>query len=214
MPRCGLRGKIRRVLGLLVLLMGVSLPGCGYSFQHSHNPLLARYGVRKLYVAPLRNDTFKGGVENVVYNELIKVIAANRRVLLVGRREEADAVLQGTVSQAGYTRGGTTTADQLFPTAAVLPNIPRPSANTPVATEYQASLAASFTLSLVHPKPGDRAQLWDGSFSRSQVFPGNNQLDVYGTTGHLINESEFDRALRELAESVMANLHESMLAMF
>jgi hypothetical protein len=188
--------------------------GCGYTLQQTENPLLSRHGVRRIYIAPLINDSYKPGVENVVYNELVKAIGAQGRVQVVDRAELADAVLNGSISQATYSRSASTTADQLFPTAATLTHIERPSSNIAVATEYGASLSTSFVLSLREPKPGQRSNLWSGSFSRSQTFPGNNQLGPFGTTGHLINDSEFDRALRELAISISGNLQESMLAMF
>jgi hypothetical protein len=278
-------GRFPAVALILSGFASAWVSGCGYGFQNSKNPLLTRYGVRKVFVAPLRNETLKPGIENVVYNELVKVIAMNRRVLLVGSREEADAVLTGSITDAAYSRSATATGEQLYPTAGQLNSlgqkidISRPSANTQVATEYSASLAGSFSLDLVdhealrkakleaalkqgkpvpaipeitpapsretqppeallsqqpslglptaiapgnlsrtadplEPAPRDRSHLWSGSFSRSQVFPGNNQLASFGTTGHLINDSEFDRALREIAESIMHNLHESMLAMF
>ena len=189
---------------------------CGYTLQHTQNPLMDRYGVRRIYVSPLVNNTYKPGVENLVYNELIKVIAANGRVALVDRTEESDAVLSGQVTEASYSRSASTTADQLFPfsTGGSFPGVTRPSNNIEIASEYSAVLSASFRLNLNHAKPGQKEVLWSGNFRRAQPFPANNQLGSFGTTSSLINDSEFDRALRELAQSVMANLHESMLAMF
>ncbi len=217
-----------RLRPFLPVLVGMTLglaSGCGYTLQHTKNPLLDQYGVRKIFIQPLRNDTFKPGVENLVYNELVKVIAANRRVEITQQRSEADAILSGVVTQAVYAVAGSTTADQLFPLSTRVPDISRPSSNIAVASSYTASLAASFSLNL----PGKRVRsellkdgevitegkvLWGGSFSRNQNFPGNNQIGEFGTTSALLNESEFDRALRELAQGVMASFHESMLAQF
>lgn len=208
--------KIIRASLLSVVL--VAQVACGYTLQHTQNPLLDRYGVRKIWVAPLVNNTYKPGVENLVYNELVKVIGANGRVILVDRTEDADAILSGQVTDASYSRSGSTTADALFPFSLQgrsFPAVKKPSNNIEVASEYSAVLSGSFSLSLKNPpKPGKKQQLWSGSFSRSQPFPANNQLGGFGTTSALINDSEFDRALRELAHSVMSNLHESMLAMF
>ncbi len=206
---------MRRIGFFLFALGSAALMGaCGYTFQHSNNPLLTRYGVRKVHVAPIQNATFKAGVENVVYNEALKVIAAHRRVILVQNRADADAILQGVVSEATYVKSATTTADQLFPTARLLGTIKRPSANLQVATEYSARLSTQFSLRLTRPRLGEKEEIWAGSFAKAQAFPANNQLSVYGTTGHLINESEFDRTLKDLAESLVYNLHESMLALF
>ena len=46
------------------------------------------------------------------------------------------------------------------------------------------------------------------------TFPGNNQLGVFGTTSHLINESEFERALQELSERVALDMTENLFSMF
>ena len=255
--------------------------GCGYTFQTSDNPLLARYAVRKVYILPFDNNTYKPGVENVVYNEVLKVIAANHKLVVVSDPDEADAILQGTISDASYAAGAQTTADNLFPTSGNTQGIVidhRPGSNTPVATAYRATLSANFALSAVGPypfitptpgaspirspkpptpspwprgipsptpspspkplpsrrpyigpepspsasptggpiilPPGHTALIWSGGFQRTQAFPGNNQLDVYGTTGALINESEFDRSIREMAELIARSMHESMLAGF
>ena len=207
---------MRAPFGFILGLLAVSaMTGCGYTLQHTESPLLSRYGIRRVYVKPLKNDTFKPGVENLVYNELVKVVVANERIRLVATEVAADAVLEGTVTQASYAVAGSTTADQLFPTSSLLPNVKRPSNNITAATVYNATLSASFILHLPNVKkdvPGQN--LWGGSFARSQPFPGNNQLAEFGTTSSLQNESEFDHALNELARSVMASFHESMLAQF
>lgn len=186
--------------------------GCGYSLQNSKNPLLEKEGILSVYVAPVRNDTFKPGVENVVYNQLIRVISSHRRVVLKSRAEEADAVLSGRVISAVASPTGSTTADKIFPSDR-LPQL-KGSSDISVATEYSANLNCQFTLNRVQARPGKSPTLWSAGFSRSKTFPSANGLDVFGTTTALTNESEFDRALSDLAEGMMGDLHESMLAMF
>jgi hypothetical protein len=180
--------------------------------------MLLREGIRRIYVSPIQNNTYKPGVENLVYNQLVRTISASRRVELVQRTEDADAVLHGTVTAASYGPAGTTTADKLYPSDKV-PGVPRGSTEVVVATEYNATLQCNFSLVARVPRPEKpesrpNATVWGSSFSRAKAFPGNNQLDVFGTTSPLINESEFDRALRDLARSMMSDLEESMLAMF
>lgn len=65
----------------------------------------------------------------------------------------------------------------------------------------------------VQVEPG-RVLVWQSDFSRQRPFPSNNQLGVFGTTAALINDSEFDRALRENAAAMSNDLFESMLAIF
>jgi hypothetical protein len=186
--------------------------GCGYSFQTSKSPLAEKEGIHKIFVAALVNNTYTPGIENTVYNALTQVISVHRRVSLVGRPEDADAILTGKVTTADFTVGPATTAQQLPPTSALNPADIR--ANILIATEYEATLSCSFVLTRTHPVPGKRAILWTSSFSRGAPFAGNNQLGVQGDTSALINQSEFERKLVDLAASMMGDLHESMLAMF
>ncbi|MEK6579060.1 MAG: hypothetical protein AABZ55_07515, partial [Bdellovibrionota bacterium] len=83
-----------------------------------------------------------------------------------------------------------------------------------VAWEYQAALTCQFDLQRTVIAPGKKPVIWTGGFSRSKPYPGSNQLGPPGTTSALINESEFERALSDLAENMMEDVHESMLAMF
>ncbi len=197
---------------ILCLAAWVSLGGCGYTLQTSKNPIYDELGIHRVYVAPLVNDTYKPGVENLVYNEVVKTISQNRRVKVVQNIEDADAVLSGTVNSAYYATLATTGGDSLYPSKE-LPGLAGP-ANIRVSSFYGANLGCSFSLKYRKPRKGKSDELWSSGFSRNKSFPGNNQMGVFGTTSALINDSEFDRALRELAEGISNDLHESMLAMF
>jgi hypothetical protein len=201
----------------LLLSLVLTLSACGYSFQNSRTDLMEKEGVRKVYVRPLINNTYKPGVENTVYNALVRTILAHRKVKLVTSAEDADAVLEGTVTTAYFAASGASTADKLFPFGRddIKQQIKfeRLSRIT-VATVYTAALNCSFSLVRRENIPGRKKVLWSGGFGRSKPFPASNQLDVPGTTSALINESEFERALGEIATSMMEDLHESMLAMF
>jgi hypothetical protein len=199
------KAKLAFILSGILLLQCVS---CGYSLQNTRNRLFEKEGIRKIYVSPLLNNTYKPGVENLVYNQLVRTISVNGKFILVQNAKEADAVLQGAVSTAQYGPAGTTPAENLFPFKSGPSDIS-------VATEYSATLACVFTLLRQNTHSGKATVvIWSGDFSRSKPFPGNNQLGVYGTTSALINESEFDRALRDLAQNMMGDVQESMLVMF
>lgn len=196
--------------GLIVVLMSCAtwLGGCGYAFQNSRQETpVHQAGVRRVYIAPILNNTYKPGVENVVYNALVRTISAGGRVKVVQRSEDADGVLRGTIQGAAYGASASTTANQVFPKN-------KGSSDIVVATEYRATLTCDFRLENRVSRPGSNPVLWASGFTRNKAFPGNNQIGVFGTTSALINDSEFDRALHDLADSMMADLHESMLAMF
>ncbi len=185
--------------------------GCGYGFQNSKNPLYLKEGVSKIYVAPLINDTFKVGVESILYNSLIRAFATYKRVQVVHFSEDADAILQGRVTAAGYTGTASASVPQLNPVG-LGSNIA--SSGLFAAVEYTANLVCTFSLTRRKVIPGKNTVIWSLTFNRSKFFPGANQLDVLGTTSSLINESEFERALSDISRSMMDDLHESMLAMF
>ena len=190
----------------------LSQASCGYTLKNTRREDLAKIGVRTVFVKPVENNSYKPGVENLVYNQVARVLAAYKTVRLVIRESEADAVLTGSVTGASYGAIANTAAANLYPTGKV-DGISGPSDRL-VATLYSATLSASFALTLRNPGAGQSPALWSGTFSRSQVFSGNNQLDVYGTTSALINESEFYRALEVASEALASDMHESMTSRF
>jgi hypothetical protein len=196
--------EFRRLAPLLLLLSA----GCGYTLQGSHSPLLEKEGIRRIYVTPLVNNTYKPGIENIVYNALVKTVSAHRRVELVSSPNAADAVLSGTVNDASSSPNATTDASALTPAGTV------PANTVTVATDYNANLSCSFTLARRNPPPGKRAVIWSSSFSRGKPFPTTRLAGGLAESSGLINDSEFERALADLATSMMGDLHESMLAMF
>lgn len=213
---------MKRAALSLLSISCLFLAGCGYTLQTSKGVALKAEGVERIYIAPIKNKSFKPGVENLAYNKLVQVVAAGRRVRLVDHPNQADAILLGTVQQATYTPSNTTSADSIYPLAPA-----RATINIPVATEYVAEVTCNFELRRANQVPikdgvvltaedlkNPTPALWSSSFSRSKRFPGNNQKGEYGTTSPLINESEFDRALESIFKSMMQEVHESMLAMF
>lgn len=195
---------------LCVAMLGV-LGGCGYAFQNSTNTLYLKEGVQSVYVSPITNAAFRPGVENLVYNNLIRVISVHRKIKLVQSAEAADAILYGSVVNASYAGSFGTAVKALKPNG-LGENLPQKDFN--VSTIYTAFLSCSFELVNQRTKPGRKSTIWGASFNRSKTFPGSNQLDVPGTTSALINDSEFDRALVDMARSMMDDVHESMIETF
>jgi len=210
-----IKGPIKWIGVMGVMLLASS---CGYTFQTSNSPLAEREGIRKIYVAPFQNNTYTPGVENTVYNALLQVISVHRRVTLVYSPEAADAVLKGSVGEADYIATAANPAYTLqgnYPPGAGVAGVNTNFGNNPlIAQYYAATLACGFTLERVHPSPMQKKIVWSAGFTRSKPFPANNQVGTLGTTSALINQSEFLRAISDVANSVAADMHESMLAMF
>lgn len=195
--------------------LGCVASGCGYTLQNSHSDLVDKEGIHSIYVKPLINNTFKPGIENIVYNALIRSLLSHRQVKLAQSEETADAVLQGTVNVASFTVAAAAAASGLPPGLVnPLPGSGLDVSTIPVATIYNANLSCSFMLNRRFVPPGKKALLWGAPFSTFKPFQSANQLDVPGSTSALINESELDRALSELSIAMMADVDESMLEMF
>lgn len=197
---------IRTALSVLAM-MSAFASGCGYTLQSTKTNSLQEIGVERVYVSPVKNHSYKPGVENLFYNELIQALLAGKRVHLVDRPEIADAILSASVDRASYAPSATTSSDSIFPTSVATIQIT-------VATEYQADVSCSFVLNRQQngAKTGD--PIWESTFARSRRFSASNQKAEYGTTSGLINESEFERSLRLVAHGMMQDVHESMVARF
>jgi hypothetical protein len=205
-----------RIFAGLALAAWVGLSGCGYAIRNGKNGALEKEGVRKIYIAPVINDTFRYGIENVVYNSLVKSLRAYSGIRLVSEPTDADAVLTSRVIQAESRVNSTTFAKDLSPKGLPTPDY---FGSILIATDYNAILTCSFELIRREPDPRDpnrhpAGKVWTGSFVRSKLYPGSNQLGVLGTTSGLINDSEFDRTIVDVSHDMMVDVREAMLSRF
>lgn len=203
----------KHLLMTILASVGVILTlgsACGYTLQTAKSFELEKEGIHKIYIAPLVNDTYKSGVENVVFNALTRSLSVYRGITLVQNPGDADAVLSGSIANADSLVNSIATASNLNPSGFA----PDSFSSLQVASEYLAILSCSFTLTRrVSVKKGSDT-VWSGSFSRSKPFSASNQLAGLGTTSPLINDSEFDRTLADIAQNMMADVREAMLARF
>lgn len=199
-----------RFLAVLALWVGLGVSGCGYALQNSYSGALDQAGVRRIYVAPVVNNSYKSGVENLVYNALLKSLAGNRWIVLVRSPADADAVLNSSVITAQYSGIAPVAGSSLNRS----PGTGGDFSHIPIAASFASQIECSFSLMRRNPPPGKSAILWSASFSRGAPFPSANQLGALGTTSALINESEFDRTLQDSAQLIAADVRESMLSRF
>ncbi len=83
-----------KLFGLLVLAFG--LVACGYNFPGNSGTLPG--GVEKVYIPLFINQTAEPQLENTMTNMVSEVFSRNRNIVQVKSSQEADAVLQGVVS--------------------------------------------------------------------------------------------------------------------
>ncbi len=196
------------------LFLLLSSFGCGYTLKQTENSPMQLRGIRVVFIEPVVNGTFKPGIETVVYNSLLHKFASYKRLRITHNRADAHAILRVRVNVAQNSVSASTASSSLEPKDTGDPN-------TYVASHYNATLGASFTLVRLKTelprKPGEEIPeeaFWGSGFSRSKTFQASTQLGIYGTTSHLINESEFDRALQDLSEQISSDAHDSMLQGF
>jgi len=192
--------------------VAMTFSSCGYSIRNGKNGALEKEGIRKIYVAPVVNDTYRYGVENVVYNSLVKSLNAYSGIRLVSDPSVADAVLTSRVTQAISQASSITRANALNP-----PGLPLPDyfGSVLIATEYNAMMTCSFELIRREAIVGHPAgAVWTGTFARTKLYPGSNQLGVLGTTSGLINDSEFDRTILDISRDIAVDVREAMLSRF
>lgn len=186
--------RILRILPLLLLV-----PACGYTLRGNSRVFFENHKIRTLYVAPVRNNSFKAGIEIQIYNSLRKRVAQGGYVRIVDSRDVADAVLNATVLNAGYSPAGITTTDQIAPIGSGPKNVQ-------IASEYSVNLSIGFQLVEIKSNKA----LWADSVTRTKSFSASTYLGALGTTSALINESDFERSLSELSTGIVMDAEESM----
>jgi hypothetical protein len=199
---------VKLLHAFLCAVLVVSHSGCGYALRTSKSSsALSKKGIHRIYVRPMANATFRAGVENTVFNAIVRGINGFPGIRAVSYPEEADAVLEGTVSSVGRSVSSVLKSSDLNPKGLG-------SSNILVATEYVAVLEVGFELKSISREGSTPQSLWKGNFSRTKPFPANNQLWSLGSTSALINESELDRSLGDIAELMGRDLVQSMLEDF
>ncbi len=186
-------------LWLFVLI----LSGCGYNLRGTERPFFEANGIKKVYIRPVRNDSYQPGIEIQVFNAIRKRLGAGGYVQIVDQESEANATLAAVVRTATMAPAGVTTADQILP----LQTGPQ---NVQIATSYNASLTLGFELVRTYPS----TSLWGGSFSRSQIFQASNFFGELGTTSALINRSQFETTLGTLSDQLVLDAEESLNSYF
>lgn len=192
----GLRTSL--AVGLAVLVGS----GCGYTLRGNTRPYFENKGIRTLYVAPVKNNSFKPGVEIVVYNALRKRVAQGGYVRIVDSPQNADAQFIASVQQAQYLPFALTSVKDIGPTN----NGP---SSVQVASLYEATLQVQFEL-----KDRSSALLWSEALTRTKRFAASTYFGAAGSTSAIINESEFERTLLDLSVSIVTDAEESVNTLF
>jgi hypothetical protein len=192
---------ILKVTALLILLALFS--SCGYTLRGNTREFFNQQGIRTLYVAPVKNRSYKAGVEITIYNALRKRIAQGGYVRIVDQPGLADAEIEASVLEASYAPSGITTVDQIAP-------VQTGPSNIQIASAYAVNLKVEFGLK----KAGGKGRIWSDTVTRQKTFTASTYLGALGTTSALINEGDFERSVGELAVNLVTDAEESMNSVF
>lgn len=190
---------MKRLLFLLISF----LPACGYNLRGNTRPFFTDHQIHTIYVQPIKNNSYKAGIEITVYNALRKRIAEGGYVRIVDQPDLADASMVCSVQDASYAPAGITTAEQVQPLNAGKSDVQ-------VASSYNVNLQVKFALYQNHPSHS----LWADELIRSKSFQATTYVGALGTTSALINESDFERTLSDLSVSIVTDAEESINSIF
>lgn len=186
--------------GLFLVLILPLVSSCGYHMRGESRPFFEQNKIQRLYVSPVRNNSYKSGVEITVYNALRKRFSQGGYLKLVDQASLADAEFSSTVIDAKYVPQSLTTADKLA-------GLVGPS-SVQVATNYNASLKIQFILKT------PVKTLWEDTIERTKIFAASNYIGPLGSTSALLNEGEFERTLNDLSLNVATDAEESINTIF
>lgn len=189
----------------LLILLTVSLSSsCGYLLRGNTRPFFEKRGIKSLYIPPVKNNSYKAGVEITVYNALRKRVREGGYVKIVSDPKSADAELNAIVIDAKYEPQGYTTTDQIASSGQKGPT------TVQIAPSYNVTLNVQFTL--LDNKSGKK--LWSDTLQRQKSFNATTYLGTLGSTSALINESDFERTLGDLSVSTVTDAEESINSIF
>src|SRR4051812_1907513 len=84
------------------LALACLFSGCGYTWQGTSNPWAAQ-GVKKVFVRTLTNNTLRPGMEVEFTSALVKEFSRGQRLKVVADEKDADAFVDGEVTNASST---------------------------------------------------------------------------------------------------------------
>lgn len=193
----------------LSLILVLNLGACGYTLRGNSRPFFARYGIKTLYIPPVRNDSYKAGAEITIYNALRKKLAEGGYVSIIDDAKLSDAKFSATVVDASYAPLAITTADQIGSAAQVAPLVKGPT-TVQIASSYNVTFTVRFLLE--DSKGGKR--LWTDTLTRQKSFVATTYIGTLGSTSALINDSDFERSLSELSIGLVGDAEELINSIF
>ncbi|MCO5143517.1 MAG: LPS assembly lipoprotein LptE [Oligoflexia bacterium] len=187
-----------RLFWIFCSALMIIFTSCGYQFQNRTNPL-QRLGIEKLYIENFKNDTYRPGIEQFFSTALIREIQRSGAFEIVNNRDEADAVVGGTITQA----------DALPSSLSSTAIGGATDKSIDVAAQFSAVVSCGITVT-------DRSgrALFSQSVSGNKIYPGSRAVGDKGATVSLVNESEQRLAIHFIAAEMMSSVYQRLVDVF
>ncbi len=187
------------------------LSGCAYQFQGTENPWKDK-SVETVYINIMTNNSLRSGEEVPFTSAFIKTFSRGNKLKVVNDSKRADLVVNATIENITSTISSSTNVPTLTKDKLASQTL----SDMVIATEYAATATVSVSLTKGenNHNPKVPAVLLTQNFSRIKIYPGNSQFGLQGTTSVLINESQFQMALNEIATGISADAYDTMLEYF
>jgi hypothetical protein len=197
------RAKSLSVAAIAAICL-LQLAGCGYQWQRKSTAWSNR-GVHRVFVRSLLNNTLISGVEVPFSSALLREFARGERIGLVTDENAADALVTGIVNVVSSQPNSQTTVD-------VISNQPAAKSLTDFVIASDYLVTATVTVRLERPKTGE--VLWTQTFTQAKIYPGGNRFGQEGSTSSLINSSQEQLALSDIAQIIASDAYDTMLEAF
>ncbi len=189
----------------LIVILTLFFCSCGYRFEGKHNPLEEK-GIRKIYITVLNNNSLRSGAEVPFTSAFVKAFSRGNKLKITSNEKDADATLEASIeSIASVISGGTSVPSITTDTEAR-----NKLGDMSIATEY----VAKAIINVKFFKKDGGETIMSQTFERNRKFQGSNRYGKEGTTSVLINDSQYQLALNEIAKGIALDAYDTMLESF
>ena len=188
------------VTASVITLMTCCLTGCAYKLSAQTDSLPGN--VKIVQIPMFKNDSSEVGAETFFTNSLKTEAIRAKFVDLKNEQNQAQAVLQGRISQIDVI------ADESVTEAKNTPYLPT---ETVLATQYRVTVSVELVLT----ENTTNKVLWRGDFKQTKSYSAPQiTLPVINTSNSLYNESAKRQTLSALAKEMMQAAFDRMVENF
>ncbi len=201
--------RLSQIFSLLVIFAVMN--ACAYRFQGSENPWREK-SVENVYINIMTNNSLRAGEEVPFTSAFLKTFSRGNKLKVVNDSKQADIVVNATIESIASNVSSSTNVPTLTQDKLASQTI----SDMVIATEYAATATVSVQLTKGEASTNPKLPpiLLVQNFSRVKIYPGNSQFGLPGSTSVLINDSQFQMALNEIAQGIAADAYDTMLEYF